>query len=198
MENRGARRRLKIEDQHFWQANLNRRLLDDLTDDKPVIKKEIIVENKLEQEKKLFQELKPGLNQPKSLTKPKQSPTPESSRSSRRDRDRDDVHHRKRRRSDERRRQHQRSTSKDKARYRRRHDSSASSRSPSPRSKENNDDVKKHKMHPEKQQSDKEILYERLEKIKEILKQRNSESEIFMARQRYLQRKQNGEIRAPI
>jgi coiled-coil domain-containing protein 55 len=182
--------RLKVEDQTFWQANFNRKLLDDISDVKPIdikaeeMKKETVVEedySRLEQEKKLFRELKPGLNQPKTLTKSKKSLTPER-RSSRHD------NYRRKRSCDRR-----RSSSREGSRHRRRrHDSSAS---PQRSSKENSNRTTYKQERPK---SDKEILYERLEKIKEILKQRNSESEIFMARQRYLQRKQNGEIRAPI
>uniref|UniRef100_A0A914Y8D7 Nuclear speckle splicing regulatory protein 1 N-terminal domain-containing protein n=1 Tax=Panagrolaimus superbus TaxID=310955 RepID=A0A914Y8D7_9BILA len=124
--------RLKVEDQSFWQANFNRRLLDDMTEDKTIVK----VENQNVLQTDLDQ--KDGVKEDQS-TAGKYEAKPKIAVKKERRTKKDD---------------HSKTT--------------------------------------------KEILYERLEKVKEILKQRNNESAIFMARQRYFQRKQNGEIRAPI
>uniref|UniRef100_A0AC34FAW2 Nuclear speckle splicing regulatory protein 1 N-terminal domain-containing protein n=1 Tax=Panagrolaimus sp. ES5 TaxID=591445 RepID=A0AC34FAW2_9BILA len=132
--------RLKVEDQSFWQANFNRKFLDDLTDEKPLTATVIKVEGQISEQTS-------SSDQKLLDVKPNAAATVKN-----------EIEEEKRKTNVKRERR-----------------------------KEEN-----------KSKTEKEILYERLEKVKEILKQRNNESAIFMARQRYLQRKQNGEIRAPI
>uniref|UniRef100_A0A7E4VJK3 NSRP1_N domain-containing protein n=1 Tax=Panagrellus redivivus TaxID=6233 RepID=A0A7E4VJK3_PANRE len=185
--------RLKVEDQEFWRTNFNRKILDDLDRTLPAeipVKPEVVEKPKkgiydssseeepstdVKPDTKNFDNIKPGLNLPK-VEKP-----PETVKENhRRDSGHDDDY--------ERRRRHRR---------RRRHDSDVSSPSESEddsdrRRRRHKSEEKSKNDKPERRKTEKEILLERLEKVKEILKQRNDASAIFMARERFLQRKAAG------